>query len=30
MRCATRLTTCGKINVKRGHRVVEFVLKYYF
>jgi len=20
----------GKINVKRGHRVIEFVLKYYF
>jgi hypothetical protein len=20
----------GKINLKRGHRVVEFVLKYYF
>jgi hypothetical protein len=20
----------GKINIKRGHRVVEFVLKYYF
>ena len=20
----------GKINLKRGHRVIEFVLKYYF
>jgi hypothetical protein len=20
----------GKVNLKRGHRVVEFVLKYYF
>jgi hypothetical protein len=24
------LANFGKINLKRGHRVVEFVLKYYF
>ena len=24
------ISNFGKINLKRGHRVVEFVLKYYF
>ena len=24
------LTNFGKINLKRGHRVIELVLKYYF
>jgi len=27
---ASTLQNFGKINIKRGHRVVEFVLKYYF
>jgi len=27
---ASTLQNYGKINIKRGHRVVEFVLKYYF
>ena len=26
----TTISNFGKINLKRGHRVIEFALKYYF